>query len=208
MAEKGSASMERDSSRNMSAETIETVGGGAFTFQPFAARMSRSLEFLVHSYVGYSLVLCRRDRQDFLTRFPRHRAELEPLLAAADVAIAAYETIESIAPKRRRAAWRRLPAKQRHEVRSNFIQGSRLFAEFMGDVRNLRAEARERVKQGGPEAVAGRRCADWAKSILRDPVIAARVFDEGARRLVAELSKPDEAANASIRPLRPSARMN
>jgi hypothetical protein len=183
--------MDRDSSRNTSERNAADLAFAEFRLRPFVARMTRSLEFLVHSYVGYALMLGRHDRREFLGHFDQHRVDLEPLLAAADIAIDAFQTLEGFSPRQRRAASRRQPAKKRYEVREKFLRGSRLFVEFLGDVRRMRALARERVKEGGPSACAGRRFLAWANLILRDPAVAAMVFDQGARRVVAELSKGD-----------------
>ena len=200
--------MDRDSSLPDSRKTREVIRELARELRSVESPLTRSLEFLVNSYVGNALLTCRRDRREFLSEFSRFRPELAPLLAAADIAMDAFETIEANSPRKRRAEWRRLPIRKSYSLRSNFIRGSRLFAEFMSEVRHLRTKARERVREGGAVAAAARQVVAWAKPILRDPVLAARVFDEGARSLVARLSKPVGVEEDSLRADRQVRRMN
>ena len=66
-------------------------------------------------------------------------------------------------------------------------------SRFVGIVWRMRGEALARMKQRGPTH-AGRGFVAWADRIVSDPAIAAQAFEEGARRLLEDLSKPHGAA--------------
>ncbi|MBI2923407.1 MAG: hypothetical protein HYY18_20305 [Planctomycetes bacterium] len=67
-------------------------------------------------------------------------------------------------------------------------------SRFVGIVRRMRREALARMKERG-STQSGWGFVAWADRILSDPAIAAQAFDEGARRLLEDLSKPDGAAS-------------
>lgn len=140
--------------------------------------------FLIHMYAGICSLAGKLGREEFVKDFEKEVPEIATLLAAADIAIQAWD--DEYPPSGFRSAAMAAEAKSRArriEERRAICISPRFFAWFLAQTRRERMRARRHLKSRDARKIAvAKATLKRTTQILRDPLAAVRSYDEGQRR--------------------------